>query len=232
MATGRPSFTSLGFGVGKKQASNTSMTTSFDSSNSHTSSSGGGGGPQHPQLQRFQWLIAFRQLRIQNIIGSGASGQVCKGLYDGLPVAIKRISISQFDDAGAIAFDAGGTDSDYAMAVALKDVKTEANTMTSIVHPNLLRFFGVSITRKDIYLVRQVQLWLESDPFPLHNACLIRMLGNRAHVGQFRRSDIQKATPVQTQTQTQSHSFGNKNATCSARCWHPRQCQFQRQCRI
>jgi hypothetical protein len=89
------------------------------------------------------WIIEFSQLQLRQIIGSGACGQVVRGSYEGVAVAIKRIPLNcdmlTPEDSNGI----------------IEDVKREAMVLAEINHPLLLRFYGVSITAKDVYLVRQ-----------------------------------------------------------------------------
>ena len=74
------------------------------------------------------WVIQFGSLTIGNIIGSGASGQVYRGVYSDEDVAIKRIIVSQWDrDAFMPSF------------------RREAAILSRLHHPNIVRFFGVSI---------------------------------------------------------------------------------------
>jgi len=74
------------------------------------------------------WVIQFGSLTIGNIIGSGASGQVYRGVYSDEDVAIKRIIVSQWDrDAFMPSF------------------RREAAILSRLHHPSIVRFFGVSI---------------------------------------------------------------------------------------
>ena len=74
------------------------------------------------------WVIHFSSLTIGDVIGSGASGQVYRGVYSDEDVAIKRIVVSQWDrDAFMPSF------------------RREAAILSRLHHPNIVRFFGVSI---------------------------------------------------------------------------------------
>jgi serine/threonine protein kinase len=74
------------------------------------------------------WVIHFSCLKVGDVIGSGASGQVYRGDYSGEDVAIKRLLVSQWDrDAFMPSF------------------RREAAILSRLHHPNIVRFFGVSI---------------------------------------------------------------------------------------
>ena len=74
------------------------------------------------------WVINFSSLQVGDMIGRGASGQVYRGDYSGEDVAIKRILVSQWDrDAFMPSF------------------RREAAILSRLHHPNIVRFFGVSI---------------------------------------------------------------------------------------
>jgi serine/threonine protein kinase len=74
------------------------------------------------------WVIHFSSLQVGDMIGRGASGQVYRGDYSGEDVAIKRIVVSQWDrDAFMPSF------------------RREAAILSRLHHPNIVRFFGVSI---------------------------------------------------------------------------------------
>lgn len=78
------------------------------------------------------WIVKFSSLTVGDIIGSGASGQVYRGMYSGQDVAIKRIVVSQWD-----------------RSAFMTSFRREAAILSRLHHPNIVRFFGVSIRPED-----------------------------------------------------------------------------------
>jgi hypothetical protein len=115
----------------------------FHKDGAHSEEEGGEDGSSRGEAS-LTWIIDFHQLQLKEMIGSGACGQVVRGSYEGVAVAIKRIPLNcdmlTPEDSDGI----------------IEDVKREAMVLAEINHPLLLRFFGVSITAKDVYLVRHL----------------------------------------------------------------------------
>jgi serine/threonine protein kinase len=91
-------------------------------------------------------------MNLGTVIGSGATGQVFRGAYEGVAVAIKRITIPlQFNGS----MEPTIKPADEGM---LEEVRREAEVLSKIQHPLLLRFYGVCVTQRDIYFVTEL-MW-------------------------------------------------------------------------
>jgi len=73
------------------------------------------------------FTIPFSQLTIGKVIGQGGQGQIYKGEFSGVAVAIKEIMSVMFDPTQT------------------KDLQDEASMLSSIHHPNIVQFYGMSI---------------------------------------------------------------------------------------
>lgn len=71
------------------------------------------------------FIINHRDLEYVMLLGSGASGDVYKGLYGGQPVAIKRLK-------------------EMAPAEEVEEFKKEFEILAKVRHPNVVFFFGAS----------------------------------------------------------------------------------------
>jgi serine/threonine protein kinase len=71
------------------------------------------------------WGIPFEALEIAEKIGSGASGQVYRGSFQGCPVAVKESYCVMFKDA-----------------TATEDFKKEATVLSKLKHPNIVSTFS------------------------------------------------------------------------------------------
>lgn len=71
--------------------------------------------------------IPFSRFKVLNLLGKGGYGNVYKGEWDGLEVAIKQLHIA------SLPFD------------LLQEFRNEAKIMHKCQHPNIVRFFAISV---------------------------------------------------------------------------------------
>ena len=84
------------------------------------------------------WAIPFEKLTLGVQIGQGSSSQVFVGLWANQPVAVKKISVSRKQQR----------DKSLKTDTSSQDVwlyfKREARFLSTLHHPNIVRFFGVA----------------------------------------------------------------------------------------
>jgi hypothetical protein len=90
-----------------------------------------------------QWVIEAHRLQCVQAIGRGACGTVYRGSFDAWPVAIKQISTGHLM----------GMDQ-YAEYVT--EVIHEASVLASLAHPQVLRFYGISIEERELLIVTEL----------------------------------------------------------------------------
>ena len=73
--------------------------------------------------------IPVRDLRLEYLVGQGSYGDVYKGTWQGLQVAVKKVNLPEGDSRRA--------------DIILQDFVRELQVLTSIRHPNVLNVFGV-----------------------------------------------------------------------------------------
>jgi len=73
------------------------------------------------------FVIPFAQLEVGRVIAAGAQGQIRRGIFSGKAVAIKELL--------SVMFDSDETD----------ELAKEAKMLSSIQHPNIVRFYGMSV---------------------------------------------------------------------------------------
>jgi hypothetical protein len=88
--------------------------------------SGPGPGPN----ERPAWEVPFKKLQFEKQIGGGASGQVFRGRYSNLNVAIKQIILGAQEKS---------------LELDLRAVKEEARILWTLRHPQVTIFYGVSL---------------------------------------------------------------------------------------
>lgn len=84
-----------------------------------------------------QYLIPFSLLKMGRLVASGGSGQVWKGRYAGVPVAIKSLYSQMMDP-------------DY-----VSEVRHEARMLAAVRHPHITQFHGISRFENRLLLVTE-----------------------------------------------------------------------------
>jgi serine/threonine protein kinase len=74
-----------------------------------------------------EWEIPLDELTMDEIIGEGASGLVFSGFYMDMEVAIKQITVHEGDLEGVV-----------------DEARKEAEILSKMLHPHILRFYGIS----------------------------------------------------------------------------------------
>jgi tRNA A-37 threonylcarbamoyl transferase component Bud32 len=77
---------------------------------------------------RCAWIVDNREITLGALLGQGNYGRVTKGIYKGMPVAVKRLFASRLDDA------------------AMRKMRREAAILSGLTHPNIVQLMGLSIT--------------------------------------------------------------------------------------
>ena len=98
--------------------------------------------------------LAFTALALGREIGRGAFSRVYLGSYDGHDVAIKKITLQAKD--------------------AEKYLMTELGILKSMVHPNLIHYFGAAFNRPDIFIVTEFMNGGSESNFAWSLFCLTR----------------------------------------------------------
>ncbi|KAL6074281.1 putative serine/threonine-protein kinase PBL7 [Balamuthia mandrillaris] len=83
-----------------------------------------------------RWKIAFEELEFLENIGKGNFGEVWKGTYLGLDVAIKRLYF---------------VDDDFMQ----KYIAREMATLTGLFHPHIVQLMGLCVNSQDVYIVTE-----------------------------------------------------------------------------
>lgn len=100
------------------------------------------------------WEISFSDLKLHKKIAEGFFGEVYKGELWGKTVAVKRLKLNyqSNEDSDKIVYK----------------LKQEAAVMSSLRHPNVLLFMGLSSTKPNVCLVTEfiVSLWWIFSLFP------------------------------------------------------------------
>ena len=95
------------------------------------------------------FVIPFEQLQLGPIIAAGAQGQVRKGFFSGNAVAIKELIASLFDpeetEALKVWFPFRTRPIVPSAKRPLLPVQEEATMLSSLHHPNIVRFYGMAI---------------------------------------------------------------------------------------
>jgi serine/threonine protein kinase len=95
------------------------------------------------------WFIDIKNLKIKEMIASGSTCQVFKGLYMNIPVAIKRLMVNPRKKLDI-------SDVKDNTPKFLKEFKREIGLLMSLPnHPNLLTLLGFAIDESDIYIVTE-----------------------------------------------------------------------------
>jgi len=112
----------------------------------------------HPGLfddvQASDWLIDYADLEVGRLLGAGTSGDVREAIYCGQPVAIKRMYHSHFDPTAFVSF-----------------FRKEASILSRLHHPNIVRFYGVSISDEKRLLIvtelcmKSLAAWIKEKEF-------------------------------------------------------------------
>ena len=112
-----------------------------------------GGGATRPD-----WVIPDEEVAVvagvDGLIGQGALGEVRKGTYRGVPVALKGLHLLRTDTASVAAM--GGALTPQERRRVLEGFMKECHTLRRCVHPNIVPFVGV-VTRANepLYLALQ-----------------------------------------------------------------------------
>jgi hypothetical protein len=86
-----------------------------------------------------QYILDFSQIVLEQKIASGSNGQVYKGTYAGAPVALKELFAVMLT---------GGQD--------IKEFEKEAMLLAYLLHPNILRFYGVAHDEQRLFMVMEL----------------------------------------------------------------------------
>jgi hypothetical protein len=86
-----------------------------------------------------QYILDFSKIVLENKIASGSNGQVYRGTYAGAPVALKELFAVMLT---------GGQD--------IKEFEKEAMLLAFLLHPNILRFYGVAMSDASLYMVMEL----------------------------------------------------------------------------
>ena len=87
-----------------------------------------------------EWIISYKDLKIEKLIANGSSSQIFKGKYKGITVAIKKLKKPKKEE-----------DKKF-----LKEFKREISVLVSLpAHPNIINILGLSINKNDIYLITE-----------------------------------------------------------------------------
>lgn len=84
-----------------------------------------------------EWIIDSKRLELGELIGLGSTGRVFKGRFSGFEVAIKEVPIQ-----GVV-------------QNAIEHVKSEANILCRIIHPRIIRFYGICHITNRLYLIME-----------------------------------------------------------------------------
>lgn len=84
------------------------------------------------------YYISFDELTIQTKVGQGGFGEVFLGKWNGMKVAIKKLSVSQFKNRENI-----------------HRFINEIDVISSLRHPNVVLYIGASIDQYDYYLITE-----------------------------------------------------------------------------
>lgn len=83
-----------------------------------------------------QWKLDFDEIHLDERIGKGNFGEVYKGTYCGLDVAVKKLYF---------------VDDDFMQ----KYIEREMDTLTGIHHPNIVQLMGLCIETNDMFIVTE-----------------------------------------------------------------------------
>ena len=115
---------------------------------------GGGGGGEEQQAVVY---IRLATVEVGERVGSGALGEVRRGIWNGVVVALKGLHMLRTDAASQAEW--GGALSPAERAGAMATFRRECETMRGLVHPNILPFIGVVIddnpAAEPLYLATQ-----------------------------------------------------------------------------
>ncbi len=89
------------------------------------------------QSDAADWIIDFDKLELGTRIGAGNSSCVYRGLYFDELVAIKKLQVRQDPDMFGLFF------------------KQEAELLSKVHHPHVVRFYGVAVHQGDFYIVTE-----------------------------------------------------------------------------
>ncbi|XP_041359830.1 tyrosine-protein kinase TXK-like [Gigantopelta aegis] len=89
------------------------------------------GKPSTAGFGHSKWEIAAHELEVMEVLGSGCFGSVHKGIWRGMPVAVKSMKEN---------------------AMSIESFIEEARTMTQLHHPNLVQLYGV-VNKKDCFYI-------------------------------------------------------------------------------
>lgn len=109
-----------------------------DNENSIDIANAGTGASLKAFLKSFGWVIKSKSIRVGNEVGRGASAQVFEGSYCGELVAVKKMYSSE-----------------VVMDQFQEFFDNEAAILTSLHHPNVVRFFGAVCGTNRLYLITE-----------------------------------------------------------------------------
>ena len=92
------------------------------------------------------YIIPFEQLTIDREIASSSGRKISQGSWKGTAVAIKKVQLTDSFDYHE---DTKELDLD-------KTLEREASILSRVRHPNILRFWGLSFTQTDQFLVSEL----------------------------------------------------------------------------
>ncbi|EGT59044.1 hypothetical protein CAEBREN_16374 [Caenorhabditis brenneri] len=90
---------------------------------------------KHP-VKRFNWQINHEQIELNQVLGSGQFGEVCKGYLE--------LSFKQGRVTVAVKMVKGG---DQLTTKQMYDLVQEAENMKKLQHPNVVRFYGIAASK-------------------------------------------------------------------------------------
>ena len=104
--------------------------------------------------QDSSYTIRYADLTVQEQLGSGAFGMVCRGRWQGTDVAIKKLQVAKFSTE------------------TLQALEDEARIMKSLSHPNIVQFFGFCSEESNYSLIMEYMPKKSLETF-LHSNVLI-----------------------------------------------------------